>query len=73
MLASPATQYVIDEEGRKTAVLLSLSAYEQLLEDLHDLAVIAQRREETPVDLETMLERLGINFIGSSVVFMDAD
>ena len=60
MLASP-TQYVVDEEGRKTAVLLPMNAYEQLLEDLHDLAIIAQRREETPVDLETMLERLGIS------------
>ncbi len=60
MLASP-TQYVVDEKGRKTAVLLPMNIYEQLLEDLHDLAIVAQRREETPVDLETMLERLGIS------------
>ena len=60
MLASP-TQYVVDEKGRRTAVLLPVNVYEQLLEDLHDLAIIAQRREEMPIDLETMLERLGIN------------
>jgi hypothetical protein len=39
-------QYVIDTEGNKTAVILSLQRYEQLLEDLHDLAVVAERREE---------------------------
>jgi len=60
MLASP-TQYVVDEKGRKTAVLLPMNIYEQLLEDLHDLAIVAQRRKEMPIDLETILERLGIN------------
>lgn len=54
-------RYLVDEQGRKTAVLLTMSAYEQLLEDLHDLAIVAQRREETSIDLETMLERLEIS------------
>jgi hypothetical protein len=31
-----------------------------MLEDLHDLAIVAQRREEKPINLEEMLERLGI-------------
>ena len=35
--------------------------YEQLLEDLHDLAVIAERREEQPMNLEAMKQRLKEN------------
>jgi PHD/YefM family antitoxin component YafN of YafNO toxin-antitoxin module len=51
-------QYVIDEKGKKTGVLLSLKEYERLLEDLHDLAVVAERRSEKPITLEEMKRRL---------------
>lgn len=51
-------QYVVDTKGRKTAVILSLKRYEQLREDLHDLAVVAERREEEPTSLEEMKRRL---------------
>ncbi|GEM_PF-561368 len=51
-------QYVVDTEGHKTAVILSLERYEQLLEDLHDLAIVAERREEEPISLEEMRRRL---------------
>ncbi len=51
-------QYVTDPQGRKTGVILSLKRYQQLLEDLHDLAVVAERREEKPVSLEDMKRRL---------------
>lgn len=51
-------QYVVDTEGKKTAVILSIRRYEQLLEDLHDLAVMAERREEEPISLEEMKRRL---------------
>jgi PHD/YefM family antitoxin component YafN of YafNO toxin-antitoxin module len=51
-------QYVIDTEGNKTAVILSIQRYEQLMEDLHDLAVVAERREEKPISLEEMKRRL---------------
>jgi len=44
--------------GKKTAVILSLKQYEKLLEDLHDLAVIAERRAEKPIALEEMKRRL---------------
>jgi len=60
MQISPA-QYVVNEKGQKTAVLMPIAAYEKLLEDLHDLAMIAQRREETPIRLDEMLKRLGID------------
>ena len=39
-------QFVINEKGEKTAVLLPLDEYEKLLEDIHDLSVIAERKNE---------------------------
>lgn len=56
----PLTQYVVNDAGQKTAVLMPIETFEQLIEDLHDLAVIAQRRNEEVVDLDRMLKRLGI-------------
>ena len=43
---SEALQYLTDEAGKKTAVVLPILDYEKLLEDLDDLAAIAERREE---------------------------
>ena len=54
-------QFVVNANGNKTAVLLSLKYYEKLLEDLHDLAVVAERRAEQPITLEEMKRRLKKN------------
>ncbi len=43
---SQTLQYLTDEHGVRTAVVLPLSNYEALIEDLEDLAVVAERREE---------------------------
>jgi PHD/YefM family antitoxin component YafN of YafNO toxin-antitoxin module len=51
-------QYLVDSKGRKTGVLLSLEQYERLLEDLHDIAVVAERRDEDPISLEELKRRL---------------
>lgn len=51
-------QFVVDAKGRKTGVILPLKRYRKLMEDLHDLAVIAERRTEQPIDLEEMKKRL---------------
>ena len=51
-------QYIIDSKGEKTAVILPIEQYEKLLEDLHDLAVVAERRAEDPISLEEMKRRL---------------
>ena len=51
-------QYVINPAGRKTAVILSLKQYQRLKEDIHDLAVVAERRMERPISLEEMRRRL---------------
>jgi PHD/YefM family antitoxin component YafN of YafNO toxin-antitoxin module len=51
-------QYVVDDHGRKTAVILPVKIYDQMLEDIHDLAVVAQRRKEGVVTLNEMKKRL---------------
>jgi PHD/YefM family antitoxin component YafN of YafNO toxin-antitoxin module len=45
-------QYVLDKSGKKAFVVLSVDEYESLLEDLQDLSVIAERRDEPKVSLE---------------------
>ncbi|MBI4298932.1 MAG: hypothetical protein HY666_04140 [Chloroflexi bacterium] len=51
-------RYIVNESGRKTAVVLSLKDYKRLLEDLHDLAVVAERRGEPTVDFRDLKHRL---------------
>jgi hypothetical protein len=51
-------QYVTDTKGKKTGVILTIKQYQQLMEDLHDLAVVAERREEKPISFEEMKKRL---------------
>jgi hypothetical protein len=43
---SESLQYLTDEHGKRTAVVLPISEYEKLLQDLEDLAVVAERRSE---------------------------
>ncbi len=54
-------QYVVDPKGKRTGVILSLKRYQQLMEDLHDLAVVAERRNEEPVSMEAMKRQLKEN------------
>ena len=51
-------QYVVDRHGKKTAVILPVKQYEQILDDLHDLAMVAERRDEKPVEWEEVKRRL---------------
>jgi hypothetical protein len=51
-------QYVTDADGRRTGVLLSLDAFEALMEDLEDLAAVAERRDEPTVPHAEAVARL---------------
>jgi PHD/YefM family antitoxin component YafN of YafNO toxin-antitoxin module len=51
-------RFVVDEKGRKTAVLLSVQEYDKLMQDLHDLAMVAERRDERPIALKELKRRL---------------
>lgn len=58
-MAKPAEQeYVVDGEGKRKAVILPVEEYERLLEDLHDLALAAERRDEPAASLEEVRTRL---------------
>ncbi len=52
------TKFVVDEFGKKTAVILPIEEYEELLEDIHDLAVIAERKDEPTISFEDIKKRL---------------
>ena len=53
-----STQYVTDDTGKKTAVVLPIEQYEKLLEDLEDLAAIAERRNEPTISHEELIQEL---------------
>ncbi len=57
-MAEAKRSYVVDENGNRTAVMLPIEEYEALLEDLQDLAVIAQRRDEPTVPIDVVVEQL---------------
>lgn len=50
--------YIIDDTGQKVAVILPITEYHELLEDLQDLAIIAQRRDEPTLSHEALLAEL---------------
>ena len=52
---------MVNARGKRVGVILSLKRYQRLLEDLHDLAVVAERRDEKPMSLEEMKRRLKEN------------
>jgi len=62
-MRGPKKQFLVDEGGRKTAVVLPVTRYRKLLEDLHDLAVVAERRDEEAISLHEMKRRLKTNGI----------
>jgi len=55
---SPNAQFVTNQSGEKTSVILPIAEYEALLEDLEDLAVVAERAEEPSVPLAKVIANL---------------
>ena len=54
-------EYITDNLGNKKAVILSIEEYGELMEDLHDLAVLAERKEEPTVSHTKVVEELKRN------------
>lgn len=52
------TKYIVDESGTKKAVILPLEEYEELLEDIHDLTVIAERKDEPTLSFDELKKKL---------------
>jgi len=51
-------QYIVNEKGQKMAVVIPIKEYEELLGDLHDLAVIAERRDEPTISFVELKKKL---------------
>jgi hypothetical protein len=56
-------KYIVNEKGTKTDIIISLAEYEELLEDLYDLAIIAERKDEPTLSLEELKKKLQDNGI----------
>ena len=57
-MATTREQFIVDDKGKKTGVVLSLRRYQRLMEDVHDLTMVAERRAEKPVLAEQIRRRL---------------
>lgn len=51
-------QYITDQSGERNAVILPIDFFLQLLEDLEDLAVAAERVNEPPLSHEQLIDEL---------------
>ncbi|MBC8286049.1 MAG: hypothetical protein H8E42_01105 [Nitrospinae bacterium] len=51
-------QYIIDDKGKKKAVIIDLKKHGQLWEDLEDSFIADQRADEPRETLETVKEKL---------------
>ncbi|KAF0108312.1 MAG: hypothetical protein FD146_886 [Anaerolineaceae bacterium] len=54
-------QYVTNEVGKKVAVILPIEEFEELIEDLEDLAVLLERRDEPTIPFEEVVAKLKKN------------
>lgn len=51
-------QYITNANGEKQAVIMNISDYQSLMEDLEDLAACAERRNEGTISHEDFLAEL---------------
>ena len=52
------TQFITDSDGGKIAVVIPIADYEDLMEDVADLACVAERRDDERVSLADIKKRL---------------
>jgi len=53
-------QYLVDDDGERTAVLIDLKKNAKLWEDFYDVAVANSRAKEPRDSLQSVKRRLGI-------------
>ena len=51
-------KYIVDEHNQRSSVVLPLEEFTALLEDLEDLAAVAERRDESTVSHQEPLDEL---------------
>ena len=51
-------QFVIDDSGEKKSVIVPIDIYTELLDEIEDLAIMAERRDEPVKKHEEFIEEL---------------
>ena len=51
-------RFVVDGEGKRQSVVMPIEEYQQMLEGIQDLALIAERNDEPTEPLDEVLKRL---------------
>jgi hypothetical protein len=51
-------QYISDDSGARTGVVLPIHEFQELLEDIEDLAALAERHDEPTLSHEALLAEL---------------
>ena len=51
-------KYIVNEKGKKTAAIIPMEEYEELLEDLNDISIVVERRDEPTIPFDKLKERL---------------
>lgn len=62
------TQFVVDEDGKRIAAVIPITKYEELMEDLEDLAAIASMKDEEFVPYEEVVQKLFPNGLPDSTL-----
>ena len=57
-LDNVSPQYITAEKGKKKSVILSVSKFKELIEDIEDLASVAERRDEPTISHKRFLAEL---------------
>ena len=52
------TQFLTDDRGQKVAVVIPIAEYETLMEDVADLATVAERKNDERISLSELKEQL---------------
>jgi len=56
-------QFITNADGEKVSVILPLADYQELIEDLEDLAAIAERKDEAAMPFEAALKEIGYDLL----------
>lgn len=51
-------QYLTDDQGQKVAVVIPIADYEALMEDVADLAAVAERRDDERISFAELKKQL---------------
>jgi len=51
-------EYITDQRGEKKSIILPIAEFEELLEDIEDLATIAERKEEATISHDDLVKEL---------------